>query len=39
MIYSTTGPVPLQNGLTFSSTGLTFDPNQVAAGDLDCGTF
>jgi hypothetical protein len=39
MVYTTTGPLPLLNGLTFTADAVYFDPNLVASGDLDCGLF
>ena len=38
-VYTTTGPLPLLNGLTFTSNAVYFDPNQVEGGDFDCGVF
>ena len=38
-VYTTTGPLPLLNGLTFTPDGVYFDANQVATGDFDCGVF
>jgi len=39
MIYTTTGPLPIGNGLAATANTLVFDPNLVTQGDLDCGIF
>lgn len=39
MVYTTDGPLPAANGITFTRDSIVFDPNQVTDGDLDCGTF
>jgi hypothetical protein len=39
MIYTTDGPLPSGNGISFTRDSLVFDPNQVAEGNLDCGVF
>lgn len=39
MVYTTDGPLPCANGVSFTQDSLVFDPNQVTEGDLDCGTF
>lgn len=39
MVYTTDGPLPAANGITFTRDSIVFDPNQVSEGDLDCGTF
>jgi hypothetical protein len=39
MIYTTSGPFPVANGLAMTPDAFIFDPNQVTQGDLDCGVF
>lgn len=38
-IYTTSGPLPVENGLAMTTTAFVFDPSQVTEGDLDCGVF
>jgi hypothetical protein len=39
MIYTTDGPLPSGNGISFTRDSMVFDPSQVTEGDLDSGTF
>ena len=38
-VYTTTGPLPLSNGLVTTTESLKFDPNSVTEGTFDCGKF
>lgn len=39
MIYTTSGPLPIVNGIAVSRTAITFDPNEVLVGSFDSGIF
>jgi hypothetical protein len=39
MVYTTTGPLPISNGLVVTADSLTWDASYVESGDLDCGIF
>ena len=39
LVYTTSGPLPVENGLAMTKTAFVFDPSQVTEGDLDCGVF
>jgi hypothetical protein len=38
-VYTTTGPLPLSNGLVTTNASLKLDPNSVTEGTFDCGRF
>jgi hypothetical protein len=38
-IYTTTGPLPLENGLVVTTDSIALDPNYVTEGTFDCGVF
>jgi hypothetical protein len=39
MIYTTTGPLPIKNGLAVTDDAFVWDASYVQTGDLDCGLF
>jgi hypothetical protein len=39
MIYTTTGPLPIANGLAVTEDSLVWDASYVQTGDLDCGLY
>jgi len=38
-IYTTTGPLPIGNGIVATTTSISFDPSFVSYGTFDCGVF
>lgn len=38
-IYTTTGPLAIENGLVVTRNAMAFDPNYVTEGNFDCGVF
>lgn len=38
-VYTSTGPLPVENGLAFSQTAFVFLPDYVTEGNFDCGIF
>ena len=38
-IYTTTGPLPLENGIVATTNSIAFDPTRIAEGIFDCGRF
>ena len=38
-IYTTTGPLPLANGIVVTNNSISFDPSYINYGNFDCGVF
>ena len=38
-IYTTSGPLPVENGIVVTGNSISFDPSYTDDGNFDCGVF